>query len=73
MQEETKKWGGIEFNFTSGWSMNLMAFDKFSTLSWDIGIGAGPNSFSYILSPQKNWSPKNGTMVVGHCKLWYSY
>ena len=56
----------IARDFTTGWSMNFMAFDKFSRVSWEIGIGAGPSPFWYILSPQKNWSPKNGTMVVGH-------
>jgi len=34
-----------DYTVTSGWSMNFIAFDKFSTLSSDIGIGAGPNSF----------------------------
>lgn len=51
---------------TSGWSMNCMASVRVSTLSCDIGIGAGPSPLWWILSPQKNWSPKNGTMVVGH-------
>jgi hypothetical protein len=57
----------IDIRDTSGWSMKFIAFERLSTLSWDIGIGAGPSSFWCILSPQKNWSPKNGTMVVGHC------
>lgn len=52
---------------TSGCSINLTAFERFSTVSWDIGIGAGPSPFCCTLSPQKNWSPKKGTMVVGHC------
>lgn len=56
----------IDIKSTSGWSINLIAFERYSTLSWDIGIGAGPSPFWCILSPQKNWSPKNGTMVVGH-------
>lgn len=57
----------IDIRITSGWSMKFIAFERLSTLSCAIGIGAGPTPFWCTLSPQKNWSPKNGTMVVGHC------
>ena len=35
------------------------------------GIGGGPTLLSCTLSPQKGWSPKKGTMVVGHCHKKY--
>ncbi|KAG0490833.1 hypothetical protein HPP92_007696 [Vanilla planifolia] len=59
----------IAHSFTSGSSMNFIALDSCSTLSSDIGIGAGPTPLACILSPQKNWSPKKGTTVVGHPAL----
>jgi hypothetical protein len=58
---------GTRNSSTSGSSMNLIAFESDSTVSSAIGIGAGPTLRAWILSPQKNWSPKNGTTVVGHC------
>jgi len=32
-------------------------------------MGAGPTPLACTRSPQNGWSPKNGTMVVGHCKI----
>lgn len=55
---------------TSGWSINVIASERHSTLSSEMGMGTGPTSIAWILSPQKNWSPKKGTTVVGHWKYW---
>jgi len=30
------------------------------------GMGGGPTPLACTRSPQKGWSPKKGTMVVGH-------
>lgn len=49
--------------------MKSIASESDSTVSWDMGIGFGPSPLWYILSPQKYWSPKKGTIVVGHCNF----
>lgn len=54
--------------FTWGSSINSIALISFSKLKWLTGIGAGPTPFSCTRSPQKGWSPKKGTIVVGHCR-----
>lgn len=68
-----KEWAHQDIRITSGCSINLMASERFSMLSWEIGMGAGPRPLWWTLSPQKNWSPKKGTTVVGHCKPHYQH
>jgi hypothetical protein len=36
-------------------------------------MGAGPTPLACTLSPQNGWSPKNGTIVVGHYKKEKTY
>lgn len=45
-----------------------MASTSFSSENSSIGIGAGPTPLARTRSPQNGWSPKKGTIVVGHCK-----
>lgn len=56
-------------DLTSGSSIYLIAIESRSTLSSYMGIGLGPTPLAWILSPQKNWSPKKGIIVVGHPAL----
>lgn len=51
---------------TFGSNMNRMASTNFSSENSSTGIGAGPTPLACTLSPQNGWSPKNGTIVVGH-------
>lgn len=51
---------------TFGSNMNRMASTNFSSVNSSTGIGAGPTPLACTLSPQNGWSPKNGTIVVGH-------
>lgn len=55
---------------TWGLSMNFIASTNFSSENWSTGIGGGPNFLACTRSPQKGWSPKKGTMVVGHYIAW---
>lgn len=50
--------------------MNLIASTNLSSENSSTGIGAGPNPLACTRSPQKGWSPKKGTMVVGHYVAW---
>jgi len=52
---------------TLGFCMKRMAATSFSRQNSSIGMGDGPMPFACTRSPQKGWSPKNGTIVVGHC------
>lgn len=51
---------------TLGSSMNLIASTNLRSENSSIGMGAGPTPLACTRSPQKGWSPKKGTMVVGH-------
>lgn len=55
-----------EFLITIGSIMNLIAATNFSSENSSTGMGAGPTPLAWTRSPQNNWSPKNGTTVVGH-------
>lgn len=55
-----------EINLTSGCSMNLIASTNFGSENSSTGMGAGPTPLACTRSPQKGWSPKKGTIVVGH-------
>jgi len=45
-----------------------MASTSLSSVNSSTGMGAGPTPLACTRSPQNGWSPKNGTIVVGHCK-----
>lgn len=49
-----------------GSSINLIASTNFGRENSSTGIGGGPTPLAWTLSPQKGWSPKKGTIVVGH-------
>ncbi|KAF4369322.1 hypothetical protein F8388_019547 [Cannabis sativa] len=51
---------------TLGSSMQRMASTSLSSVNSSTGMGAGPTPLACTLSPQNGWSPKNGTIVVGH-------
>lgn len=51
---------------TLGSSIKFMASTNFSSVNSSTGIGAGPTPLACTCSPQNGWSPKNGTIVVGH-------
>jgi hypothetical protein len=59
-------------NSTCGSNMKFIAPTNFSKENWSIGIGAGPTPLACTRSPQNGWSPKKGTIVVGHCTYWRS-
>jgi hypothetical protein len=46
-----------------------MASTSLSNVNSPTGMGAGPTPLACTLSPQNGWSPKNGTIVVGHYKI----
>lgn len=52
---------------TSGRAINSSAFTRRSRLKSPTGIAFGPTPWVNTASPQKGWSPKKGTTVVGHC------
>jgi len=45
-----------------------MASTSLSNVNSSTGMGAGPTPLACTRSPQNGWSPKNGTIVVGHYK-----
>ena len=47
--------------------MKFIAATNLSSENSSTEIGGGPNPLALTRSPQKGWSPKNGTIVVGHC------
>lgn len=58
----------VKFLFTLGSSIKFMAAINLGSENTSIRIGGGPTPLSCTLSPQKGWSPKKGTIVVGHCQ-----
>lgn len=51
---------------TFGSSMKVIASTNFGSENSSTAIGAGPTPLACTRSPQKGWSPKKGTIVVGH-------
>ena len=47
--------------------MYFMASISLGRENWSTGMGAGPTPLAWTWSPQKGWSPKKGTIAVGHC------
>jgi len=45
-----------------------MASTSLSNENSSTGMGAGPTPLARTRSPQNGWSPKKGTIVVGHYK-----
>lgn len=56
-----------EIDLTSGFSIKFIASTSLSSENSSTGMGAGPTPLACTRSPQKGWSPKKGTTVVGHC------
>ena len=52
--------------FTLGSSINFIAPTNLGSENSSTGIGGGPTPLACTLSPQNGWSPKKGTIVVGH-------
>lgn len=69
-EREGLKW--TSSSSTCGSNMNFIASTNFSKENWSMGIGAGPTPLACTRSPQNGWSPKNGTIVVGHYTYWRS-
>lgn len=61
-----------ENRITFGSIINFIASTNFVSVNSSTGMGAGPTPLACTRSPQKGWSPKKGTMVVGHyiAKAW---
>ncbi len=51
---------------TSGLIMKRRASTKDGVSSLSMGMGLGPTPMRVQAAPQKGWSPKKGTTVVGH-------
>lgn len=51
---------------TLGSSMKCIAPINLGSENSSTGIGAGPTPLACTRSPQNGWSPKKGTIVVGH-------
>lgn len=49
----------------SGWRMNCSAATSLSVVRSSMAMGAGPTPRRLHAPPQKLWSPKKGTTVVG--------
>lgn len=46
--------------------MKFIALINLGSENSSTGMGGGPTPLACTRSPQKGWSPKKGTMVVGH-------
>jgi hypothetical protein len=49
-----------------GSSIKFIASTNLRSVNSSIGMGGGPTPLALTRSPQKGWSPKKGTMAVGH-------
>ena len=53
-------------SITLGSSMKFIASTNLRSENSSTGMGEGPTPLACTRSPQKGWSPKKGTIVVGH-------
>lgn len=66
VSSQIQLFSGKREKVTFGSSINFIASTNLGSENSSTAMGAGPTPLACTRSPQKGWSPKKGTIVVGH-------